>query len=148
MSRSRKCLANTLMGIADYYETLLTRPVMVCSEFRSHVLGMIIETLSVLSIKEDLKGELIRSVTSAWKMDMVGDEITERDLVLEKLKDLKSAAVVADDLSGDLLEIHALLSLPIRREDLEEEQVANVYDTMNRVMNYLSSRSAGEPLTA
>lgn len=144
MMRSNIC--NKLMGIADYYEAVFTGPrMMKHGEFRSSVLGMIIEMLDVLRINEDLRMELIRSITEGWRMEMVGDEAAESEMVLEKLESVRCAAMRDDTSYG--LEIGVLMSLPIREMDLREDHVSHVYDVMNRIMDNLS-RKTGEHLVA
>ncbi|MDI9616736.1 MAG: hypothetical protein QW781_04570 [Methanothrix sp.] len=144
MMRSNIC--NKLMGIADYYEAVFTGPAAVeHSRFRSSVLGMIIEMLDVLRINEDLRMELIRSITEGWRMEMVGDEAEESEMVLEKLESVRCAAMRDDTSYG--LEIGVLMSLPIREMDLREDHVSHVYDVMNRIMENLS-RKTGEHLVA
>lgn len=145
MMRSNIC--NKLLGIADYYEVVFTGPrTMKHGEFRSSVLGMIIEMLDVLRIDDDLRMELIRSITSGWRMEMVSDEAAESEMVLEMLNSVRSAAM-RDDMSYGL-EIGVLMSLPIREMDLKEDHVTHVYDVMNRIMEHLSSRTTGEHLVA
>lgn len=144
MMRSNIC--DKLMGIADYYEAVFTGPrMMKHGEFRSSVLGMIIEMLDVLRINEDLRMELIRSITEGWRMEMVGDEAEESEMVLEKLENVRCAAMRDDTSYG--LEIGVLMSLPIREMDLREDHVSHVYDVMNRIMDNLS-RKTGEHLVA
>jgi|GEM_PF-2187626 len=144
MMRSKIC--NKLLGIADYYEAVFTGPAaMEHGRFRSSVLGMIIEMLDVLRINEDLRMELIESITAGWKMEMVGDEAAESEMILEKLESVRSAAMQD---TGCSLEIGVLMSLPIREMDLKEDHVAHVYDVMNRIMDHLSSRTTGEHLVA
>lgn len=142
----RSNICNKLLGIADYYEAVFTGPRMMGhGEFRSSVLGMIVEMLDVLRIDEDLRTELIRSITAGWRMEMVGDEAAESEMVLEKLRSLRSAAM-SDDTYG--LELGVLMALPIREMDLKGEDVSHVYDVMNMIMDRLSSRRTGEHLLA
>jgi hypothetical protein len=143
--RSKIC--NKLLGIADYYEAVFTGPrMMEDGEFRSSVLGMIVEMLDVLRIDEDLRMELIRSITSGWRMEMVGDEATESEMILEKLESVRGIAMRED--TSRSLEVGVLMSLPIRERDLKEEDVSHVYDVMNAIMDRLSSRKTGEHLVA
>lgn len=144
MTRSNIC--NKLLGIADYYEAVFTGPrIMEHGEFRSNVLGMIIEMLNVLRINEDLRRELICYITEGWRMEIVGDEAMESEMVLEKLGSVRSAAMLDDINYG--LEIGVLMSLPIRERDLKEDHVSHVYDVMNRILDDLS-RKTGEHLVA
>jgi len=144
---SRSNIRKKLLGIADYYEAVFTGPrMMKHGEFRSSVLGMIIEMLDVLRINDDLRMELIRYITSGWRMEMVGDEAAEAEMIIEKLNSVRSAAM-HDDMSYSL-EMGVLMSLPIREMDLEEEQVAHVYDAMNRIMDQMGCSTTEDHLVA
>ncbi|MCQ8902847.1 MAG: hypothetical protein NQU42_01935 [Methanothrix sp.] len=143
----RSNICNKLLGIADYYEAVFTGPAaMEHGRFRSNVLGMIIEMLDVLRIDDDLRTELIRSITAGWKMEMVDDDAAESEMVLEMLESVRGIAM-RDDMSRSL-EVGVLMSLPIREIDLKEDHVYQVYDVMNRIMDHLSSRTTGEHLVA
>jgi hypothetical protein len=141
------------IGHLEYYEAIFEREGLVTreGEFRSAKLGLTLELLTIMSIPEDLKTELISAVINAWRLEAPEKSLAQRKnelkMLLQSIRAVKSAAIWAKEhpspMIGQQLDVAVMFALPLTSSDLMPEDVSGVRGLLCQVMDYYSATIEG-----
>jgi hypothetical protein len=142
--------SENLLGLLGYYEAILERKGLMAriGEIRSLKLGLILDLLKMVNIAEDLKGNLITSVVSAWEMNGDDKKLVQGE---EEIKTMRSSiAAVRENAQMVLhncnpinlmqLDVTVMFALPLMPHDLKKDDVPKIRDLLNQVMENFAMR--------
>ena len=148
------CKGESLLGLLGYYEAVLERKGLATriGEIRSLKLGLTLDLLKTVNIRDDLKAKLISSVVSAWEMsgndDMPevgeGEMKTMQSCIAAVRKNAQIALHRCN--SRDLMQLDAsvMFALPLMSRDLKDDDVPKIRDLLNQVMASFAERNPQE----
>jgi hypothetical protein len=135
-------VGDDLLGLADYYETVLKRNELVTkeSEFRSSKLSLIVDLIRTMEIPDGLMLDLTVAIIDAWTMAVPGSttELVSEDrrMVLQSLEEIRSSVVKAkrslSPQAKQYLDMAVQFALPVRSSDLQIEGATRVQDLLNQ----------------
>lgn len=142
-----------LLGLLEYYEAILDRNGLVAriGEIRSLKLGLIVDLLKTVNVPDELKGDLITAIISAWMMNSQDKTLQDSEEELKttrcSIEAVRSGTHYAGDHSSpaDALkqDVAVMLALPLAPCDLKAEDVSRIQDLLSRVMNHFATGIEG-----